>query len=482
MGVLSLPFLLLAIVAALGVRSLPWAGARRALLTLANLVFLGSFAHDPWTLVPLLGFLLWSWAGVLWLRARPGRLLLSAWLVGTVAIFVVLKQYTFVQPLVGFSEPLVTVGLSYVLFRVLHLMIDLGSGGRVEGLTALRFFNYTCNFITFVSGPIQRFEEYVLENERPPHEREVLDGNLLLDAGSRALVGLVKSLLAAPVALGLHGWAKAAIAGETSALAGLPSSVSLSVATLAYLMFLYWNFSGYVDLVIAAGRLAGTKVPENFVEPFASPNFIELWSRWHITLSDWFRFYLFNPIVTGLTRFRSDVRWAPYYGVLGFLVTFFVMGVWHGTTGIFVFYGLLLGTATATNKLYQVQLRKWLGKQRLKRLAENAFYRRFCNGLCIGFFALALACFWLEWDGLSSLLGRVRGLGVVTAVGISTGVVMALRLVFDLAHRATVGSWLARMLDSRAFRQTWTSFALAVLVIHAALGHSSAPTFVYAEF
>lgn len=482
MGVLSIWFLLLATTTALGVRALPWARARVAVVTLANLAFLASFASEPWSLVPLFGFLLQAWLGIVWLRARPGRWLLSAWLVWTIGLFVLLKQYAFVRPLFTISEPLVTVGLSYVLFRVLHLMIDLGSGGRIEGLTSLRFFNYTCSFLTFVSGPIQRFDDHLRETERPPAEREPLNGDLVLDAGARALIGLMKSLLAAPAALAVHDSAAEALESAHAPLAFLPGSVQLSIATLSYLLFLYWNFSGYMDLVIAAGKLAGSAVPENFSKPFSSPNFIDLWSRWHITLSDWFRFYLFNPIVTALTRFRSDARLAPYYGVVGFLITFFVMGVWHGTTGIFVFYGLLLGTATATNKLYQVQMRAWLGKQRYRRLADNAIYERACNGLAIGFFALALACFWLEWPDLVTLAKSVGAGGLLGAFALSSGVTLVFRLVGDGTRLAVGRSFFGRMLASRTFRQAWTSLALVIVVVHAVLGQSDAPAFVYGEF
>jgi D-alanyl-lipoteichoic acid acyltransferase DltB (MBOAT superfamily) len=481
MGVLSLGFLALVVAATLGFRLLPWRPARRIVLTFANAAFVASFARNPVDLLPLVGFLIASWIGIVLLRRKPNALLLGAWLVITVASFVVLKQYAFVTPFVEFPSPLMTVGLSYVLFRVIHLMVDLGTAGKLEGLTALRFVDYTCNFLTFVSGPIQRFENYVREIEAEQRDRPFLDGDLLLDSGARAIIGLVKSLMAAPIALVVHEWAALALAGKETPLAAAPPAVELSVATLAYLMFLYWNFSGYVDIVIAAGRLIGISLPENFDRPFTSPNFIELWSRWHITLSDWFRFYVFNPIVTALTRFRGSARLAPYYAVFGFLVTFFVMGIWHGTTEIFVFYGLLLGSATALNKLYQVQMRAWLGKQQFKRLGDNALYSRLCNGLCIGFFALALACFWLDWNKLLRLAQRHSLIDLVGALAISSLVTVCLRLLHDLLGRIGTPR-VSAVLASRWWRQVWTSFALLMLVLQVALTHSDLPPFVYAEF
>ncbi len=480
MGVLSLKFLALTLLAGLAYRLLPRQRERAVALTLANGAFLWSFAERLQDLLPLLAFAFAGYVAIALLRKHASPTRLAACVVSTIVLFVVLKQYVFVKPLLSFDKPLLTVGLSYVLFRVLHLMIDVGTGGAVEGFTPLAFLSYVFNFLTFLSGPIQRFEDHCRELQAGPNR--VLDGPLLGEVGTRASTGLIKLVFLAPAVLQVQSAAVEALHGKASALSHLPASLELAAAALAYLMFLYWNFSGYMDLVIAAGRFMGFSVPENFTNPFSAPNFIELWSRWHITLSDWFRFYLFNPTVAALTRLRTDVKLAPYYGAVGFLVTFFVMGVWHGTTGIFVFYGLLLGAGVSVNKLYQVQLRAWLGKLGTRKLSESFAYERLCNGLCIAFFAFALCCFWLEWRGLGELLRHVRASGLLLAFFASVGAIVALRLVYDAGHWLVVRPSATRFFGSPWTRQAWTSLVLLMVLIHAALTNSDLPPFVYAEF
>src|SRR5205809_926186 len=128
-------------------------------------------------------------------------------------------------------------------------------------------------------------------------------------------------------------------------------------------------------------RLLGQHLPENFDRPFTARNFLEFWQRWHMTLSNWFKLYLFNPLVGALAgRFPSRAA-APYLGVIAFFVTFGVMGVWHGTTTVFVIYGLLMGAGASANKLWQVALARRLGKQGYRRLAENPLYLYGCRGV-----------------------------------------------------------------------------------------------------
>src|SRR3546814_7265352 len=105
-----------------------------------------------------------------------------------------------------------------------------------------------------------------------------------------------------------------------------------------------------MGVAIGLGRLLGIAIPENFNRPELARNFLEFWSRWHITLSDWFKFYVFNPVTKELLRIADRPTLTPWLGAVGFFLTFFVMGVWHGTSATFVVYGLLLGLGVSLNK------------------------------------------------------------------------------------------------------------------------------------
>jgi len=113
-------------------------------------------------------------------------------------------------------------------------------------------------------------------------------------------------------------------------------------------------------------------------------------------------------------RFTSRAA-APYLGVIAFFVTFLVMGVWHGTTTVFVIYGLLMGAGASANKLWQVALARWLGKQGYRRLAENPLYLYGCRGVTYAYFAVAVTCLWVDMRQLADLLHALGVAGLVAA-------------------------------------------------------------------
>ncbi len=480
MGILSGYFLLIAVLVAVGQRLLPWQGARTALLTAANVVFFASFARGAWTLLPLLAFLLQGWVCITWVNYKQSQAALVLSVTWMLVLFVVLRQYTFVPTFLQPVDVFVNVGLSYILFRVLHLIIDSGTGGKIEGLTPVSYFNYTCLFLSLISGPIQRYEDYRREEQRtdlPP-----IDGPLLFASAARAVVGLAKLVLLAPIGLAVHQMGLTAVSGQVGQLASAPVAVQLATAMLAYLLFLFWNFSGYMDVILAAAKLMGLALPENFNKPFLAGNIIDFWARWHITLSDWFRVYLFNPVVGFLTRVRTDVKMAPYYGVVGFFITSFVMGVWHGSTGVFIVYGLMLGVGLSLTKLFQIVARNRLGKKGYRALTENQLYIWGCNAMTIGFLSLAVCCFWLEWSDLVRLLRSIGFSGLVGGFAIAAGVCLVVAIVRDGLRWASARTGLGRALEHPMSRQALVALGLVLLVLYAALNKSDAPPFVYAGF
>ena len=119
----------------------------------------------------------------------------------------------------------------------------------------------------------------------------------------------------------------------------------------------------------------------------------------------------------------------PFIGVAAFFVTFFLIGLWHGQTSIFILYGLLLGLGTSTNKLYQVVIAKWLGRPAYRALTVRPIYRLLCQGMTFSWFSLCLGCFWSDWPTLYNLQARIGIVGVISAflvVSLVAGVVIAL--------------------------------------------------------
>jgi D-alanyl-lipoteichoic acid acyltransferase DltB (MBOAT superfamily) len=145
-----------------------------------------------------------------------------------------------------------------------------------------------------------------------------------------------------------------------------------------------------------------------------------------MTLSEWFKTYVFNPLLKVLATHVTAPAAGPYLGVIAFFVTFLIMGVWHGTTSVFVVYGLLMGAGASLNKLWQVFITKRLGKKGYRALSEKTPVIYLARGLTLAYFALALTCLWVDMPqllhivkmlGLHGILASYVVLSVAAAIG-----------------------------------------------------------------
>jgi D-alanyl-lipoteichoic acid acyltransferase DltB (MBOAT superfamily) len=169
----------------------------------------------------------------------------------------------------------------------------------------------------------------------------------------------------------------------------------------AYPLYIYFNFSGYCDIVIGLGRLYGLRVPENFHKPFLSRNMIEFWTRWHITLGAWIKDYLYTPAL------RATLTWFPRTGAnLAFacyFLAFFVAGVWHGSSWNFVLYGLLQGLGVSAAKLWEMFLTRWLGREGHQAYLASRPLRWAATGFNFHYFCLTCVVFGLNVPALRQL-------------------------------------------------------------------------------
>ncbi len=209
------------------------------------------------------------------------------------------------------------------------------------------------------------------------------------------------------------------------------------MACSTYTIYLYANFAGYMDVIIGFAALMGLRLPENFDRPFAARSFLEFWSRWHITLSDWFKFYVFNPILKALTERWGGPKRLPYLAALAFFVTFVLMGVWHGTSGNYLFYGVWLGVGVSANKLWEVWLRKRLGRAGYAALGESRLYGAAGAGLTFSYFSIALTCVWMDPARVLWYFGHLGAFGLA-AVWVGVGAVAVVILAaLEESGRAT---------------------------------------------
>jgi D-alanyl-lipoteichoic acid acyltransferase DltB (MBOAT superfamily) len=451
---------------------------RSFVLFAASLLFLGLIEHHPLAFLPLFGFLLLGYVALVLLERGWSRSLVWS-ILAIICAYVWLKKYTFLPERIFLHFGYSTLGLSYIFFRVLHLLIETGDENKQPHVGLGGYLLYSLNFTTFVSGPIQRYDEFARDQfaDRP------------IALGPR-VIGLQLERI-------VRGFFKVNVLGmlfdmlRVDALAQfthpLPLSLKFFAAfrmIIAYPLFLYANFSGYIDIVIALARLMRIRLPENFDRPFAASSVIEFWNRWHITLSNWLKTYAYNPLLVALMRRIPSLALEPFLGVFCFFVTFFLVGVWHGRTSEFVFFGVLTGGGMSINKLWELELIRVIGRKGYRQLATDRVYVALSRGLNFVWFAFTLLWFWANWVQLHNIFTALRPtqwLAVWLAAWLAGSVVLA------------AWEWLrARLLSIKISGEPVFTSRYALVVYASAMGliifvisvllNQPAPAVVYKQF
>lgn len=473
----SLQFVVFSLIAITLLRTVPPGRLRDTVILSLNLFFLSSFASTPLQFVPLILFVVFGY-GIILLASRVGSVIGIALLL-VVAAFVWLKHYSAIAFLPTLPFPYLVVGLSYILFRIIHLLVDVAQGAmRVPRL--VDYLNYVFFFLTFVSGPIQRFQDFVAQAAKPQIKCDALHINLAVE---RVILGYFMIIVVCSFTsyfnarLALHLYHYHAFASALN----IETIVFYAAISTIQLIHLYINFAGYMHICIGIGYLAGFILPENFDKPYKAKNFLDFWSRWHITLSEWFKFYLFNPILKAMSARSNTAQIVPYLGAVAFFATFFVMGIWHGTNIIFVFYGLALASGVTFNKLWQIQINKWLGKTEYKRLSLQPWYVLLSRASTLSFFTIILTCTWIDPE-------QVEQLTILRGIMLGIATFFILLILFALTAWAV--NWACRIANWRRVISTtgngWRYSAVVALKLFVLVNLSyilgSSPEFVYKAF
>jgi D-alanyl-lipoteichoic acid acyltransferase DltB (MBOAT superfamily) len=401
-------------------RSRVW---RSIVLFTASIIFFLQLAHSPFVFLPMAGFLLLGYIGLVLIERGWSKS--TVWsILAVIIVYVWLKKYTFLPEGILLRSPYFTLGLSYIFFRVLHLLIESGDNSEKRHIGLGAYLLYTLNFTTLVSGPIQPYDEFA--RDQFAHDPIVMGPRTVGLQLERIVRGFFKVNVLAMI---LHAVQEDALSQMSQPLPLTQKLFSAFRLAVAYPFFLYANFSGYIDIVISLARLMRVRLPENFDRPFSASSFLDFWNRWHITLSTWFKTYVYNPLLLALMRRISSVALEPLLGVFCFFVTFFLVGIWHGRTSEFVIFGVLQGGGISINKLWQLGLTRGLGRKGYKALAKNPIYIAFGRGLTFSWFAFTLFWFWASWrqiDKVFNAIGVAGWLEVWLAIWLCATAVLAI--------------------------------------------------------
>ena len=410
MSLLSARFLALAFLAAV-VLSVSRGRIASIFFLAVNLVFAWSYLQDPVGLASTLGlcvagFLLAHWTA----RARSPRATAIAVFV-LVAAFVVLRGYDLVRlilPDVELLDRLATVGLSFLFFKVVHVVVD-SAGGTIESLRFHSYLNYCLNFTTFLIGPIQRYQDFVDQWER---KKQALAPTFEahLGAVNRVLRGLVKKFVVAE-ALRPYALHSRVDSGLDGIAFDVGSSGELVVATYVFYFFLYFDFSGYCDVVIGLGSLMGIKPPENFRTPFLSRNVSEYWRRVHGSLTSWLTDYVFTPLSMTAMRSRLFASRRTFVIPIAMMGTMIVCGVWHGTSLAFLCFGAIHGCLLIAHFLYRELLTARMGRKRFAEFAARPLVHACAVFVTFQVTSFAYVFFVLEIDEIGPFVSTLLSFG-----------------------------------------------------------------------
>ena len=324
----SVIFLFLFLPVVLGVYFLcPKREAKNIWLIAASLLF---YAFSGlWYVLLLLFSVLCNYIAGLFVSGRKG--VLCAAVAVNLGILGVFKYLGFlvqtVDHLPGVAIPVpsivLPVGISFFTFQGLSYVIDVYRNERLKSTHFRDVLLYIALFPQLVAGPIVRYEDVADEIHSRRHTLEQLARGL-----RRFIVGLSKKLLIADVC----GSAVALIFGADRAVL---DSRAAWLGAVCYLLQIYFDFSGYSDMAIGLGLCFGFHFKENFNYPYISASIKEFWRRWHISLSTWFREYLYIPLGGNRKGQKKTYR--------NKLIVFFCTGLWHGANWTFIVWGLWHG-------------------------------------------------------------------------------------------------------------------------------------------
>ncbi|WP_319946568.1 MBOAT family O-acyltransferase [Flagellimonas myxillae] len=413
-------------------------------------------------------------------RKRKGLLLISLLVnLGFLVYFKYTNFFieTFVDAFKLFGQPLeistlniiLPVGISFYTFQTLSYTIDIYRGKLAPTKDVLSFFAFVAFFPQLVAGPIERASHLLPQFYKTyTFNYKLVKNGLLLIA-----FGLFKKMVIAD--------RLAVVVNQVYGNPGEYYGLEVIVATIFFAFQIYCDFSGYSDIAIGVARTMGFDLMKNFDSPYFSKSITEFWRRWHISLSTWFRDYVYIPL--------GGSRGKNYRTYLNLFIVFVVSGIWHGAAWTFVIWGVIHGVIIIFEKALKRPKQKLLA---LSGLAKQNFSANLLFTLC----TFSIVCFaWIFFRAnniseaflLISNMGSFDNASSLYHLGLEpvelrlAFIVILLLILFDWFHRKYGAlKWINQ--QNLAFR--WASYVLIILgiLIFGIYGDLEPKEFIYFQF
>ena len=318
-------------------------------LLICSLVFY-AWGEPNYVVILLLSIVLnWAFGTLLFLDFNRKNILIAGCL-ANICLLTFFKYFGFLLGVFGLNKTIETylsidtasihlpIGISFFTFQAISYLIDAYRGVIAPQKNIIDFGLYLSLFPQLIAGPIVRYTDII----KSLKER-VFNCENLISGFTRFTIGLSKKVLIANPA------------GELSDQIFNSNYINLSLQSswlgvIAYAVQIFYDFSGYSDMAIGLGQMLGFEFPENFNYPYISKSIQEFWRRWHMTLSTFFRDYVYIPL--GGSRVNKTRTY------LNILIVFMLTGLWHGASWNFVLWGIYHGSFLCIERLFLASLLK----------------------------------------------------------------------------------------------------------------------------
>ena len=292
------------------------------------------------------------------------------------------------SPIPGLELP---IGISFYTFQIMSYSIDLWRGETAVQRSYIAFSTYVSLFPQLIAGPIVRYRDVNDQLTARVHSADKFASGV-----RRFITGFAKKLLLGDTLAAVYAYFSASADFERTVLSGW-------IMLITYTLHIYFDFSGYSDMAIGLGRMLGFEFPENFNYPYMAGSVTEFWRRWHISLSSWFREYVYIPL--GGNRRGKGRQY------LNLAVVWLLTGLWHGASWNFVLWGVFYLVILVIEKAGLLRL-----------LEKNAVTRAFGHVWAL----LLVGIGWMIFDhtdlsAARAVIGSLFGAGTVGLSSASAG-------------------------------------------------------------
>ena len=362
-----------------------------------------------------------------------------------------------------FHHLLLPIGISFYTFELIAYIVDVYQGKIPPVRSWMVFWVFISFFPHRVAGPIMRGKDLIAQVNNLPY---IAVSNTVQLGLAYLTMGLIKKIIIADY---IAVWANNFFAAGTSL-----NSTGAWVAAYLYTFQIYYDFSAYSEMAVGISYLFGIKLALNFKTPYLSANATEFWKRWHITLSDWIRDYIYIPL---------GGSWhGPRRKYLNLFIAMAISGLWHGAAWTFVIWGMYHGVMLIIHNIYG----KWEKPEWLERFSGT----RFCHALTVLVFFQFVTVGWVFFrvDGIANAARIVFKMLTFNPLHFDTNLVKYLAVIVFLFILHIVEKWGRQNYHKLA--EIWQRFlpapiralAYTMLIIILIISIKTQSSFIYFQF